>query len=148
MEDVIIAAKKACCHEFISALPDGYDTIISEGGASLSGGEKQRISIARAMMKVKGIQQGSGMPIHFGSGDNGHIEAAYLLNGIVVNLWENDVLCNAHGKVATPVKTLWRHSPEITHPRQGDVNQFGEEIIHPVASQSHAGPSVDRKSVV
>lgn len=51
MEDVIIAAKKACCHEFISALPDGYDTIVGEGGASLSGGEKQRISIARAMIK-------------------------------------------------------------------------------------------------
>ena len=51
MEDVIEAAKKACCHDFIKALPEGYDTIIGEGGASLSGGEKQRISIARAMMK-------------------------------------------------------------------------------------------------
>lgn len=51
MEAVITAAKKACCHEFISALPDGYDTIVGEGGASLSGGEKQRISIARAIMK-------------------------------------------------------------------------------------------------
>ncbi len=51
MEDVIAAAKKACCHDFISALPDGYNTVIGEGGASLSGGEKQRISIARAMMK-------------------------------------------------------------------------------------------------
>ena len=51
MEDVISAAKKACCHDFISALPDGYNTVIGEGGASLSGGERQRISIARAMMK-------------------------------------------------------------------------------------------------
>lgn len=51
MEDVIEAAKKACCHDFITALPEGYDTVIGEGGASLSGGEKQRISIARAMMK-------------------------------------------------------------------------------------------------
>ena len=51
MEKVIDAAKKARCHEFIMNLPNGYDTIIGEGGASLSGGEKQRISIARAIMK-------------------------------------------------------------------------------------------------
>ncbi|MEE0954257.1 MAG: ABC transporter ATP-binding protein [Eubacterium sp.] len=51
MEDVIAAAKKACCHDFIMSLPDGYDTVIGEGGQSLSGGEKQRISIARALLK-------------------------------------------------------------------------------------------------
>ncbi len=51
MKKVIAAAKKACCHDFISALPNGYDTVIGEAGASLSGGEKQRISIARAIMK-------------------------------------------------------------------------------------------------
>lgn len=51
MEEVIKAARKACCHEFIMSLPDGYDTVIGEGGTSLSGGEKQRISIARAIMK-------------------------------------------------------------------------------------------------
>jgi len=51
MERVMDAAKKAKCHEFIMALPNGYDTVIGEGGASLSGGEKQRISIARAIMK-------------------------------------------------------------------------------------------------
>ncbi len=51
MEKVIEAAKKACCHDFIMQLPDGYDTVIGEGGVSLSGGEKQRISIARAIMK-------------------------------------------------------------------------------------------------
>ena len=50
-EEVVETAKKACCDEFISALPDGYDTVIGEGGSSLSGGEKQRISIARALMK-------------------------------------------------------------------------------------------------
>jgi ATP-binding cassette subfamily B protein len=51
MEEVIAAAKKAACHDFITALPDGYDTVIGEGGATLSGGEKQRIAIARAIMK-------------------------------------------------------------------------------------------------
>ena len=51
MDEVIAAAKKARCHEFIMELPNQYQTLIGEGGASLSGGEKQRISIARAMLK-------------------------------------------------------------------------------------------------
>ena len=51
MEEVETAAKKACCHDFISALPHGYNTVIGEGGATISGGEKQRISIARALLK-------------------------------------------------------------------------------------------------
>ena len=50
-EMVVQAAKKACCHDFISALPEGYQTLVGEGGASLSGGERQRISIARAILK-------------------------------------------------------------------------------------------------
>ena len=54
-EEVVQAAKKARCHEFIEVLPEGYNTLIGEGGASLSGGEKQRISIARAMLKDAGI---------------------------------------------------------------------------------------------
>lgn len=50
-EEVENAAKKARCYEFIMQLPDGFDTVIGEGGASLSGGEKQRISIARCILK-------------------------------------------------------------------------------------------------
>ena len=50
-EQVVAAAKAACCDDFIESLPDGYNTVIGEGGASLSGGEKQRVSIARAMLK-------------------------------------------------------------------------------------------------
>lgn len=50
-EEVMEAAKKARCYEFIMALPEGFDTVVGEGGASLSGGEQQRISIARCILK-------------------------------------------------------------------------------------------------
>ena len=49
--EMMEAAKKARCHDFIMALPKGYDTVVGEGGGTLSGGEKQRISIARAILK-------------------------------------------------------------------------------------------------
>lgn len=50
-EEVVEAAKKARCYDFIMSLPDGFETMVGEGGASLSGGEKQRISIARCILK-------------------------------------------------------------------------------------------------
>lgn len=49
--EIEAVARKACCHDFIMKLPQGYDTPVGEGGCTLSGGEKQRISIARAMLK-------------------------------------------------------------------------------------------------
>lgn len=49
--DMEAAAREACCHTFIAKLPQGYDTMVGEGGSTLSGGEKQRISIARAILK-------------------------------------------------------------------------------------------------
>ena len=55
MEEVIEAAKSANAHEFITKLPDSYNTIVGEGGVSLSGGEKQRISIARAIIQKPNI---------------------------------------------------------------------------------------------
>ncbi|WP_372632329.1 ABC transporter ATP-binding protein [Cohnella sp.] len=54
-QEVEEAAKRACCHDFISRLPQGYDTPVGEGGSTLSGGEKQRISIARALLKNASI---------------------------------------------------------------------------------------------
>ncbi len=51
IEEIEAAAKAACCHDFISALPNGYDSIIGEAGNTLSGGEKQRIAVARAILK-------------------------------------------------------------------------------------------------
>lgn len=50
-EEVKEAARRACCYDFIMALPDGFQTVIGEGGSTLSGGERQRISIARAILK-------------------------------------------------------------------------------------------------
>ena len=50
MDEIIDAAKKAHAHEFITKLPDGYETYIGKNGTDLSGGEKQRVSIARALL--------------------------------------------------------------------------------------------------
>ncbi len=54
-EEIVEVAKKAMCHEFIMNMPNGYDTLVGEGGSNLSGGEKQRISIARALLKDASI---------------------------------------------------------------------------------------------
>ncbi|MCJ2163222.1 MULTISPECIES: ABC transporter ATP-binding protein [unclassified Pseudodesulfovibrio] len=51
MDAVVRAAKGAYAHEFVSAMPEGYDTVVGEGGVKISGGQKQRLTIARAIMK-------------------------------------------------------------------------------------------------
>lgn len=50
-EEVLAAARAACCDEFAAGLPDGYRTVVGDGGVGLSGGERQRIAIARAILK-------------------------------------------------------------------------------------------------
>jgi len=54
-EEVVSAAKNADIHDFISILPDGYETIVGERGLKLSGGEKQRVAIARTILKIPKI---------------------------------------------------------------------------------------------
>ena len=51
MDEIQKACEKASCHDFIMSLPNGYETVVGEGGANLSGGEKQRIAIARSFLK-------------------------------------------------------------------------------------------------
>ncbi len=75
-EEVIEAAKKARCYDFIMALPDGFDTLVGEGGESLSGGEKQRISIARCILKDAPIVILDEATANVDADNESHIQAA------------------------------------------------------------------------
>ena len=119
-EEVVQAAKKARCHEFIEALPEGYNTLIGEGGASLSGGEKQRISIARAMLKDAGI-------IIFDEATaNIDPENEDKLKEAIESLTKNKtVIMNAHR-----LKTI-RNADQIIVLKDGEIVERGshEELI-------------------
>lgn len=119
-EEVVQAAKKARCHEFIEALPEGYNTIIGEGGASLSGGEKQRISIARAMLKDAPI-------IIFDEATaNIDPENEDKLKDAIESLTENKTVI----MIAHRLKTI-RNADQILVLRNGEIVERGnhEELI-------------------
>lgn len=113
-DEIIRAAKKACCHAFISALPDGYDTVIGEGGATISGGEKQRISIARAMMKDAPI-----IILDEATANVDPENEAELVQAIEALTKEKTVIMIAHR-----LKTV-RHSDQIFVIDQGKIAQKG-----------------------
>jgi len=114
MERVIDAAKKACCHDFIMQLPDGYDTVIGEGGASLSGGEKQRISIARAIMKDAPI-----IVLDEATANVDPENEAELIEAIEALTKEKTIIMIAHR-----LKTV-RHADQILVIRDGRLVQQG-----------------------
>ncbi len=113
-DEVVEAAKKACCHEFISKLPNGYDTVIGEGGASLSGGEKQRISIARAIMK--------NAPIIILDEATANVDPENekdLMNAVDALTKEKTIIMIAHR-----LKTV-RHADQIVVVDNGKISQLG-----------------------
>ncbi len=121
MEEVIEAAKKADCHDFIMSLPNGYDTVIGEGGATLSGGEKQRIAIARAIMKDAPII------ILDEATANVDPENEKELTQAVENLTKEKTII----MIAHRLKTV-RHADQIVVIDAGKIVQQGnhDELIH------------------
>ncbi len=121
IDDVIAAAKKARCHDFIMKLPDGYDTMIGEGGASISGGERQRITIARAMMKDSPII------ILDEATANVDPENEVQLTQAIEELTKNKTII----MIAHRLKTV-RHADQILVLDGGKIVQQGkhEELMH------------------
>ena len=117
---VVAAAKAACCDDFIERLPEGYQTVIGEGGASLSGGEKQRISIARAMLKNAPIV------ILDEATANVDPENEDRLQKAIEALTRNKTII----MIAHRLKTV-RHADQILVIDQGRIVQWGkhEELI-------------------
>ena len=120
MDEVIVAAKKARCHDFIQMLPDGYETKIGEGGASLSGGEKQRISIARAILKDSPI-----IILDEATANVDPENEAELTSAIEELTREKTIIMIAHR-----LKTV-RHADQIFVIDDGRITQHGthEELV-------------------
>lgn len=118
--EVVAAAKAACCDDFIEGLPDGYDTVIGEGGANLSSGEKQRISIARAMLKNAPIV------ILDGATANVDPENEDRLQKAIEALTRNKTII----MIAHRLKTV-RHADQILVIDHGEIVQRGrhEQLI-------------------
>ena len=114
LEEIMEVAKKANCHGFISELPDGYDTLIGEGGATLSGGEKQRISIARAMLKDAPIV------ILDEATANVDPENESILQEAIAELTKNKTII----MIAHRLKTV-RHAHQVLVVDQGSIVQRG-----------------------
>jgi ATP-binding cassette subfamily B protein len=89
--EIFAASRKSHCHEFISALPDGYDTVVSESGSTLSGGQKQRISIARAILKNAPI-----VILDEATTSLDPINEAYILEAISELIKDRTVIIIAH----------------------------------------------------
>ncbi|AJD30767.1 MULTISPECIES: ABC transporter ATP-binding protein [Clostridium] len=119
-QEVIEAAKKASCHDFIMSLPNNYDTIIGEKGFSLSGGEKQRISIARAILKDAPIIIFDEATANVDPENEAHLQKAFE------ELTKNKTII----MIAHRLKTV-RHADQILVVDDGKIVQQGrhEELI-------------------
>ena len=120
MEQVIAAAQKARCHDFIMKLPQGYDTVIGEAGGTLSGGERQRLSIARAMMKDAPI-----IILDEATANVDPENEQELMEAITALTHEKTVIMIAHR-----LKTV-RHADQILVVDKGQIVQRGthEELV-------------------
>lgn len=119
-QEVIAAAKKACCHEFIMSLPQDYDTVIGENGFALSGGEKQRVSIARAILKDAPIIIFDEATANVDPENEDHLQKA------IEELTKNKTII----MIAHRLKTV-RHADQILVVDDGRIVQKGkhEELI-------------------